>query len=37
MTKVVFMISVDIIKHSEPRLTSKYRNKKKLLSCLEAL
>ena len=35
--KVIFMISVDVIKHSEAHLTSKNRSSKNLLSCLEAL
>ena len=34
MIKVIFMISVDVIKHSGAHLTSKNRN---LLSCVEAL
>ena len=37
MMKVLFMISVHVIKHSEARLTSKNGNQKNLLSCLEAL
>ena len=37
MIKVIFMISVDVIKHSEAHLTSKNRSSKNLLSCLEAL
>ena len=34
---MIFMISVDVIKHSEAHLTSKNRSSKNLLSCLEAL
>ena len=37
MKKVIFMISVDVIKYSEAHLTSKNRSSKNLLSCLEAL
>ena len=37
MIKVVFVISVDDIKHNEACLTTKNGNSKNLLSCLEAL
>ena len=37
MSCAIFMISVDVIKHSEAHLTSKNRSSKNLLSCLEAL